>query len=173
MSDCQVFRQVCQVADVLVELHHEGHVKYIGWHHQCPCSSNLTNELQHLTEMKCELTAWKEEVAKQRQKFYELNYYTTLQLLYLRKELCEKSLLHSPNVLTLLLSISPDVQNSSVEEAIQYVAKNSLQPQDTSSDVSSTGHKGKYLDLSDLGLVLRKLGEQLQGNLCINCITRR
>ena len=113
---------VCQVADLVVELQCEGHVKYIGWHRWFPCSSKcLSDELHQLAgEMKDDLIKWKEEVTKQRQQFYELNNYTTLQLLHLRQELCNASAFSS-KVLVLLSSISPQVQQWNVTEAMRCV----------------------------------------------------
>ena len=117
-----MFQIVRQVADLVVELQCEGHVKYIGWHRWYPCSKkHINDELQHLAEeMKDDLIMWKEEVAKQRQQFYELNNYTNLQLLYLRQELKSASALSS-EVLDLLSSISPQVLQCNVTEVVQSV----------------------------------------------------
>ena len=70
------------------------------------------NDLQIYTqEMENELDTWKKEVHSVRKKYYELNYYTTVQLLILRRELGafkihkQKSVI-SPDVLALLQSVS-------------------------------------------------------------------
>ena len=117
---------------MLAELQNEGHVKYISWHQSFPCSGeHVSRKLQHLVEeMKDDLMTWKEEVTNQRQQFYELNYYTTLQLLHLRQELCNMSTSLSSTVLALLSSISPNVQQCNVTEAVQC-AIISLQSQES------------------------------------------
>ena len=98
-------------------------MKYIGWHYSFPCSSkHVSGKLQELAEeMKDDLMMWKEEVTNQRQQFYELNYYTTLQLLQLRQELCNTSTCFDSTVLVQLASISPKVQHCNVTEAVQCV----------------------------------------------------
>jgi hypothetical protein len=159
----KVFQIVRQVADLVVELQCEGHVKYIGWHRWYPCSKkHINDELQHLAEeMKDDLIMWKEEVAKQRQQFYELNNYTNLQLLYLRQELKSASALSS-EVLDLLSSISPQVLQCNVTEVVQSVTSSlksyhSGLPSSAQSVEKPTDEN--YLGLPELGQVLKELGE--------------
>ena len=82
--------------------------------------------------MEDELCEWKDEVIKARHKFYELNYFTTVQLLELRRELGtlnDSSHTHtiSPNVLALLQSISSKVNSDNVRDVVKnVVAPNSL-----------------------------------------------
>ena len=83
--------------------------------------------------MEQELTTWKEEVTQKRGDFYELNYFTTLQLLTLRRELgVIKSkpnagpAVITPNVLALLASISTQVTAPHVHAIVQNVISDSL-----------------------------------------------
>ena len=74
--------------------------------------------------MEEELKKWNETVFEARNKFYELNYYTTIQLLLLRQELgalsAASDIIHVPsNILALLQSISPKVTSEKVCEAFK------------------------------------------------------
>ena len=82
-------------------------------------------ELKRIAKyMESELEAWVNELAVSRSKFYKLNYYTTLQVLRLRKELwqCHKSV--DPEVLSLLYSISADVDSEVVHSVVTEIIKN-------------------------------------------------
>ena len=120
----KVFQSVCQVAEVLVRLQQAGNVSYIGWSLLFNCSRDATNELQERAKiMEQELFTWQKEVDAAREKYYELNYYTTTQLLFLREELGKMNNLVSasqfpPNVLPLLQSISHQVTKSKVHQAV-------------------------------------------------------
>lgn len=114
---------MCHIAELLVNLQQVGNVKYTGWILQVPCSvdSAIINSLQNQAKkMEVELDNWKDSVHNSRQDFYELNYYTTVQLLALRRELSmERDV--APNVLFLLLSISSEVTSSNVREIVTHV----------------------------------------------------
>lgn len=76
--------------------------------------------------MENELSKWEEDVKIQREEFYELNYFTTLQLLTLRMELGRlkdqsKTVAISPEILALLQSISTQVGPSQVINAVNQV----------------------------------------------------
>lgn len=76
--------------------------------------------------MEEELSKWKEDVKSQRESFYELNFYTTLQLLTLRRELGRlkepgNTVTISPEVLALLQSISTQVGPSHVISAVNQI----------------------------------------------------
>ena len=132
----QTLHSVCRIAEVLIALQQAGNVKYTVWVFSFPCVMDSFNELQTLArQMETELQEWNDEVKKSREEFYELNYYTTLQLLSLRSELGKvKSHTYSggdasgseinPAVLALLHSVSPEIDISNVEEAIQNVLHN-------------------------------------------------
>lgn len=121
---------MCRIAEVLISLQQVGNVKYIGWIFQVPCtmSPDIVQVLQEQAKfMEDEFCKWKNTVKHARHVFYELNYYTTLQLLSLRKELgaareADKAASISPSVLALLESISPQVTSNIVCDVIQDTA---------------------------------------------------
>ena len=157
LSFTQTFHSVCRIAEVLIDLQKFGNVKYIGWILQVPCSadSEFQNEVVcHLQaqarEMETELSDWKEKVKQIRDRFYELNYYTTFQLLTLRRELgalknSKETSVISPNVLALLQSISLDVTSDVVCDAVKQIitqeieqsSVNTQEPMDTTSSHAS------------------------------------
>ena len=101
-----------------------GNVKYIGWKIEFHCQQNLRKGLQESArKMEEELEKWKEEVKNARNKFQELNYYTTRQLLVLRSELGKLKApvpvaYHKAQVMALLQSISLDVTPTDVERVV-------------------------------------------------------
>ena len=80
-------------------------------------------------DMEEELQTWEEEVRQARKEYYELNYYTTLQLLTLRQELgklkiSEQPRTHTqvnPHVLALLESISTEIISPYVWDVVKSV----------------------------------------------------
>jgi hypothetical protein len=89
------------------------------------------NELEaYAKKMEEDLVMWENEVKKSRSHHYELNYYTTLQLLRLRKELGlvrqNPTKMVDPQILALLESISPKVSSSSVQSVISNLEKELL-----------------------------------------------
>lgn len=78
-------------------------------------------------EMENALEEWKNEVNESRRDFYELNYYTTRQLLQLRRHLGLSRLNPhkqiEPEVLALLQSISPAVTSESVHSVLTDLDK--------------------------------------------------
>lgn len=115
---------------MLLTLQQVGNVNYTGWVLKVQCSTDreLITQLQsQASGMEEELAQWEEDVKSQRENFYELNYYTTLQLLTLRRELGrlkgpgKKAVTISPEVLALLQSISTEVGPSHVISVINKV----------------------------------------------------
>ncbi len=125
----QILHSICRIAEVLLTLQQVGNVNYTGWALQVPCSTDrqLINQLQsQASDMENELSMWKKDVEMQRENFYELNYYTTLQLLTLRKELGRlknpsKDGAIPPEILALLQSISVQVTPSHIIDAVNEV----------------------------------------------------
>ena len=120
---------MCRIAEVLIALQQSGNVKYTGWVLSFSCEIDSFGELQSLArQMETELQKWKDEVKRARKAFYELNYYTTLQLLSLRSELGKLKHLDScqtvidPTIQALLHSISPEIATSSIIVAVQNLA---------------------------------------------------
>ena len=90
------------------------------------CKTNLVKDLQmEAKKMEDELERWKDEVASARKTFYELNYYTTRQILVLRNELgklktSSPSTLSSQHgqVMALLKSISHELIPAVLKEVV-------------------------------------------------------
>ena len=126
----QTLHCVCRIAEVLIALQQVGNVKYIGWSLQFRCQNHLVEGLQQQAkEMEDELERWNGEVTEARNEFYELNYYTTRQLLVLRSELGKVKtsgpvapLYRQAQVMALLQSISSEVTPGDVETVVQHVA---------------------------------------------------
>ena len=113
-------------------------MKYIGWSLQVPCSakSNLIDRLQdQINEMEAELESWNHSVKCMRDDYYELNYYTTSQMLTLRQSLAKFKYTEAVNleaeILFLLQSINPEVESKLVEGAIVVVIKETLDFEET------------------------------------------
>ena len=105
-------------------------MKYTGWVLSFNCAVNMVDELQQQAKnMEKELQMWEEEVRQARKEYYELNYYTTLQLLTLRQELgrlkiSEQPRAHTqinPQVLALLESISTEITSPYVWDVVKSV----------------------------------------------------
>ena len=157
LSLIQTLHSICRIAEVLIILQQVGNVKYTGWLLQVPCSTDreIVHTLQQQAkDMEAELHEWREKVKTTRLKFYELNYYTTLQLLILRKEFGGVKNLEKPDVspdsLALLQSISSQVSSEMVCDVVkctpQYaheaspnagIAEHSQEPPVTSSQTST------------------------------------
>ena len=119
---------MCEIAEVLIALQQVGNVKYVGWYITVPCKPELIPDLRKLHDlMRSELEIWMQEVRNTRHDHYELNYYTTPQLLTLRrvlghlKSLGTKASFDSSNahVLALLQSVVPDINIRSVSNALE------------------------------------------------------
>ena len=105
-------------------------MKYNGWVLSFRCAGDMVDELQQQAkDMEKELQTWEDEVRQARKEYYELNYYTTLQLLTLRQELgrlktSEQPRAHSqinPQVLALLESISTEITSPYVWDVVKSV----------------------------------------------------
>ena len=130
----QILHRVCHIADVLLSLQQVGNVKYIGWSFQVPCSTEphqIVNSLQYqIVQMEEELTLWNCKIKDMRNDFYELNYYTTSQLLMLRQALVklkhDEGVILDSDILALLHSIHPKIESKNVKNAIKMAAVNEV-----------------------------------------------
>ena len=121
---------------------------YIGWEMKFPCAlTNVVEELQKVaSRMEVDLDKWKKEIQEKRDEFYELNYYTTQQLLLLREELGrlkepgEDQV--KPHAMALLQSISREVSADVVKSYVQQVAT-ILEQQRASSSTTGKAMKKK------------------------------
>lgn len=97
-----------------------------------PCSTNkliITQLQEQAKKMEDELKKWKELVKGIREQFYELNYFNTMQLLVLRRELGKLkrgSHIVSPDVLALLVSISSQISPQGIFNVVHHVTENVL-----------------------------------------------
>ena len=120
---------VRNVAEALLSLQQSGKIKYIGWilKFSCKCARNILTNLSCLALfIEEELDLWKSEVESARKHFYELNYYTTKQLLVLRNHI--KQIMDDmddpdssvvAHALALLQSIYSDVSKESITEILE------------------------------------------------------
>ena len=124
---------VRRIADALLALQQHGSGDYIGWEMNCLCNlPNVVDQLQHVAcKLENNLEQWKCEIQEQRDKFYELNYYTTQQLLLLRKEFGRLQKpgenIVKPEAMALLLSISRDVSGDVMKEYVLNVTQKEQQ----------------------------------------------
>ena len=119
---------VRRIADALMALQQYGSGDYIGWEMKFPCAlPNVVEELQKVAGgMETDLDKWKKEIQEKRDEFYELNYYTTQQLLLLREELGRLKESGEdqvkPHAMALLQSISREVSADAMKRYVQQVA---------------------------------------------------
>lgn len=117
-----------RIADILVLLQQRGNTVYIGLQLKFPCAlPNIVQVLQECADkMETHLKQWETTVYGIRDQFYELNYFTTQQLLLLQAEL--GSIVHNPDtecvrpeVITLLQSISRRITSELLIKNIQKI----------------------------------------------------
>ena len=129
----QTLHSVCRIAEVLIKLQQAGNIMYIGWRMTFCCQTLLVADLQKQAKvMEEEFESWDKELSKARKRFYELNYYTTRQLLVLRSELGRLKFSgpqHSScgHVIVLLKSISSEITIPAVANVVKEVAKRTLE----------------------------------------------
>ena len=138
---------VRRIADALMALQQYGSGDYIGWEMKFPCAlPNVVEELQKVANnMEDDLEKWKKEIQEKRDEFYELNYYTTQQLLLLREELGrlkepgEDQV--KPHAMALLQSISREVSADAMKRYVQEVATILEQQREIASSGEKTERK--------------------------------
>ena len=135
----QLLHNVTRIAEVSLNLQQAGNVEHSGTIFTFPCAQydggdedpllnerlgkELTELLQeHAKQLEDALNNWEREIQVARTRYYQLNYYTTLQLLILRREFGKFKASFSTcvlsNVFTLLHSVSPRIENSAVRDAV-------------------------------------------------------
>ena len=160
-----------RIAEVLLALRQAGNVAYSGDVVVINCAMYVANqeeEEQELQEklaeehvavlnalakqMESALEGWENEVKESRKQFYALNYYTTRQLLKIRKELgLFRQSPHrqiSPEVLAMLQSISPAVTSENVHSVLTDLEKLSSDLQTAASSISRRMYDDKMETLS-------------------------
>ena len=156
----QTLHSVCRIAEVLLALQRKGNVKYSGWVLNFHCAVDMVDELQRQAkDMEEELQTWEEEVRLARKEYYELNYYTTLQLLTLRQELgrlkiSEQPRAHTqikPQVLALLESISTEITSPRVWEVVKSVTAEQQREREVSVFIAQHHTSAEMLPASTAG----------------------
>ena len=114
---------VCRIAGTLQQLQLAGHTKYISWSLIFPCSTVSTDMLANqATSMEKKLNDTLSLIDKQRHKFHALNYFTTQQLLRIRRELGnlkqKKAAEVTPQLLSLLTSFSLEITADDIKDII-------------------------------------------------------
>ena len=122
---------VMRLATAYINLSESGFVHRLHWYKQFDCSKDqfegesIANELAtESTSMENCYSNWKKKVSDARQEYRELNFFTTQQMMLLRKELA--SVCHSKDllvsnlqVLTLLESVRPKLDTDQLKSAIE------------------------------------------------------
>ena len=114
-------------------------------------AKQLVDSLKNIAkQMECGLEDWRNEVEGSRKDHYELNYYTTLQLLGLRKELAlvrfKAGKRCSSDILALLQSISPNLTFEDVHDAVMSLQENSSEELRSKHSVQELSDRAEELD---------------------------
>ena len=119
---------VIQLGQAYVNLCEIGDVSHLDWNGEYECRSTMAKKIikyieSQSNEFERSYQVCKEHINQQRMKYRELNYFTTHQLLFLRKELA--ALKHSAamntlnlQVYSLLEKILPDIHPSALQDAL-------------------------------------------------------
>lgn len=122
---------VMRLATVYINLSESGFVHRLHWNKQFHCSKDQLEGESIAEELAAESTSmencylnWKKKVSDARKEYQELNFFTTQQLMLLRKEIA--SVCHSKDllvsnlqVLTLLESVRPALDTEQLKSAIE------------------------------------------------------
>ena len=124
-----------RLATAYINLYDSGFVHRMHWSQEFSCSKDQREGESIAAELAAASTAmencylsWKKKVSNARSEYQELNFFTTRQLMLLRKEIaagCRRSDLHvdSLQVLTLLESVRPSLEAGQLKAAIQRAFK--------------------------------------------------
>ena len=122
---------VTRLATAFINLSESGFVHRLHWNKQFHCSKDqfegesIANELAaESTSMENCYSDWKKKVSDARKEYRELNFFTTQQLMLLRKEIAsvchsEDLLVSNLQVLTLLESVRPNLDTQQLKSAIK------------------------------------------------------
>ena len=120
-----------RLATAYINLSESGFVHRLHWNRQFDCSKDqfegesIANELAaESTSMENCYSNWKKKVSDARKEYRELNFFTTQQLMLLRKEIAsvchsEDLLVSNLQVLTLLESVRPNLVTDLLKSAIE------------------------------------------------------
>ena len=114
---------------MLIALQQHGNKDYLRWSLSFTCANpEVVSDLsEQAHRMETHLEEWKNEVSKKRDEFYELNYFTTQQLLFLAEDLGKLQTVSveasvNPKTLALLESISPEVSQRNVTKHLSEIS---------------------------------------------------
>ena len=144
----QTLHSICHIADILLSLQQAGNVQYLSWRMVIPCTDSevLVDRLQGVArKMEDDLKQWNEEVKGRRLMFYELNNYTTAQLVKLRKELGKMRAnggvaVVEPGVMLLLQSIAPDLTPAAVKDSVLNFLMEAASPENQRTEAMLCSH---------------------------------
>ena len=124
-----------RLATAYIDLFESGYIHRMNWSQEYHCSKDqvadesIAKELEEESSFmeKC-FRNWKKKVSDARKEYRELNFFTTQQLMTLRKEIatvCRSNNLAMSNiqVLTLLESVRPSLTSEQLKSAIERVFK--------------------------------------------------
>ncbi|PFX17552.1 E3 ubiquitin-protein ligase RNF213, partial [Stylophora pistillata] len=126
---------VMRLATAYINLYESGFVHRMDWNGEFHCENDFVEGKSIAKDLEDESKSmetcysnWKKKVSDAREEFRELNFFTTQQLMTLRKEIatvCHSSGLdvNSVQVLTLLESVRPNCTNEHLKSAIQRAFK--------------------------------------------------
>ena len=168
-----MFHGVYRVAEALIALQQAGNVSYMNWKMEVTCEQKMIEALSNKAlQMENDLDSWSNAVNQSRSKYYELNYFTTPQLLYLRRHLGAlktDTTMTSLNqgVLMLLKSVSTNVTIDAVkvaatspQQGLQTEVVHCTSPSAADEKLNISHNlkaSRKYLSIEQLGVTLKKL----------------
>ena len=135
LLNLQNLEGVMRLATAYINLFESGFVHRMGWNQEFDCSKDqvegesIAKELEEeSTFMETYYDNWKKKVSDARKEYRELNFFTTQQLMILRKEIaavCHSNdlLVSNIQVLTLLESVRPNLTSEQLKSAIQRAFK--------------------------------------------------
>ena len=147
-----------RLATAYINLSESGFVHRMHWNQEFHCSKDQLEGESISKELEIASTAiencylnWKKKVSDTRKQYQELNFFTTQQMMLLRREIaiaCHRSDLHVDNlqILTLLESVRTDVDTELLKAAIQRAFK----------DTSLLDQIKRMKDLPSFSLILHQ-----------------
>ena len=135
LSTLQNLEGITRLAKAYINLLESGFVHRMDWSQEFCCSrdqlegESVSQKLARVSAaMEADLSKWKRKVSDARKEYRELNFFSTQQLMLLRKEIaraCFKSQfkVENPQVFTLLESVRPGLYTEHLMEAVQRVFK--------------------------------------------------
>lgn len=119
---------VCRIAEALCQLQNVGHTKYITWSLTFTCSKVTVEKLTgQAANMENELKDLLNSIKEQRLKFHALNYFTTQQLLQIRRQLGNLKQNSTAQVTSQLYSLlstfSLHITSEDIKDIVERVCK--------------------------------------------------